>query len=353
MSEFIGFVYIFIPFLYLFLVSTTERDEDKIVEFHLWGGLLLLLFYMFTLIFVEGVDKHEYLDSYLDAENYYGTYTRELFWGKLQIFLSSVLMKNEILYWLFYSVIYCAAYFVFAKRFFPDQYSGYFVLCVIGCMGFVTYGSNTIRAGFGLALVLLSFCSENRWSKLFFAIVAVGCNMPMLIPICGYLCARYVMKKERWCEWVWLIFLALTATTSIISDIMMLASGLDARAEEYIDLDGTHELYNVGFRLDFVVYSLAPVLFARYNMKNLVNDLPLYNTVYRAYLLVNSLWLLLIRMPYTDRFAYLSWFMIPFLLLYPVLNGYLNNQRPQRYVLRAIGLFLLVNAALSLKSLLN
>ncbi len=69
MSEFIGFVYIFIPFLYLFLVSTTERDEDKIVEFHLWGGLLLLLFYMFTLIFVEGVDKHEYLDSYLYSED--------------------------------------------------------------------------------------------------------------------------------------------------------------------------------------------------------------------------------------------------------------------------------------------
>ena len=134
---------------------------------------------------------------------------------------------------------------------------------------------------------------------------------------------------------------------------MMLLGGLDARAEEYVNNDGIQDSYNVGFRLDFVLYSLAPALFAKYNMKNLVEDLPLYNTIYRAYLLVNSLWLLLIRMPYTDRFAYLSWFMIPFLLLYPVLNGYLNTQRPQRYVLRAIGLFLLVNAALTLKSLLN
>ena len=349
----LGLLFILLPFGYIFLISTTERDEDKLVGFHLWGGLLILFFFMVSFIFVEGPDKPLYLGSYLDAENYYGSYTRELFWGQLQIFLSSIFVKNETIYWLFYSFIYCVAYFVFAKKYFPEHLAGYFVLCVVGCMGFVSYGSNTIRAGFGLALVLFSFCLENRWAKLSFAVVAVGCNMPMLIPVCGYLFAKYVIKKERWCEGIWILFFVISATTSIISDIMMLLGGFDARAEEYVNNDSIQNSYNVGFRLDFVIYSVVPALFAKYNMKNLINDLPSYNTIYRAYLLVNSLWLLLIRMPFTDRFAYLSWFMIPFLLLYPVLNGYLNNQRPQRYVLRAIGLFLLVNAALSLKTLLN
>ena len=345
-------IYLFLPFVYIFLISTTKREGYSIVRFNLWGGLLILLVYMLTLIFIESNDKPVYLESYLDAENYYSEYNRELFWGKLQIFLSSFLMKNEILYWLFYSFFYCIAYYIVAKKYFPYQYAGYFVLCVIGCMGFVSYGSNTIRAGFGIALLLFAFCSENRWVKSLFSILAVGCNMPMLIPLSGFLIASFIFKKERWCEWIWFLFLIISATTSIVSDIMVLASGLDARAEELIDIDDTHEVYNVGFRIDFVIYSLVPVAIAKYNMKNLIYEIPIYNTIYRTYLLINSLWLLLIRMPYTDRFAYLSWFMIPFLLLYPVLNGILNNQHPQRYIFRVIGLFLLVNVALTFKSLL-
>lgn len=344
-------LFILLPIAYLFLISTTKREGYGIVNFNLWGGFVILVVYMLTLIFVESNDKPVYLESYLDAENYYGEYNRELLWGKLQIFLSSFLMKNETLYWLFYSFFYCIAYYVVAQKFFPYQYAGFFVLCVVGCIGFVNYGSNTIRAGFGIALLLFAFCSERRWIKYLLAIAAVGCNMPMLIPLSGFIFAKYIIKKDRWCECIWLLFLVFSATTSIISDIMILASGLDARAEQYIEFDYTHEVYNVGFRLDFVIYSIFPILIAKYNVKNLIYEVPLYNTIYRTYLLVNSLWLLLIRMPYTDRFAYLSWFMIPFLLLYPVLNGILNNQHPQRYVFRAIGLFFLVNVALSLKSL--
>ena len=75
----------------------------------------------------------------------------------------------------------------------------------------------------------------------------------------------------------------------------------------------------------------------------------LYEQVYRMYVLVNALWLLFIRVPYSDRFAYLSWFLIPFLLLYPVLNGRLDTQHPQRYILRVIGLFVCVGTVLAVK----
>lgn len=343
-------IFLFVPLLYIFLVSTAERDEDGLVSFDLQGGLIILVLYMFTLIFVESNDKPTYLEYYLDAENFYGDFTREVIWGKLQIFLSSFLMKNELLYWLFYSFVYCLAYFVVARKLFPYEYAGYFVLCVVGCMGFVSYGSNTIRAGFGIALLLMAFSSDNRWLKCLLPLVAVGCNMPMLIPFSGYLIARYIMRKDLWCECIWVLFLLITLTTSVVSDIMLLAGGLDDRAAEFVNVDETTEVYNVGFRTDFLLYSLIPVLFVKYNVRNLVGENLIYHTVYRAYLLVNALWLLLIRLPFTDRFAYLSWFMIPFLLMYPVLNEQLDTQRPQRYVLSAIGIFFLVNAALMLKS---
>lgn len=342
-------LFILLPIAYLFLISTTKREGYGIVNFNLWGGFVILVVYMLTLIFVESNDKPVYLESYLDAENYYGEYNRELLWGKLQIFLSSFLMKNELLYWLFYSFFYCIAYYIVAKKYFPYQYAGYFVLCVVGCMGFVSYGSNTIRAGFGIALLLIAFCAENRIIKTCLAIVAIGCQMSMLLPVVGYLTSLYVLKKHRWCEYIWVLFLIITSLTSVVSDIMNMFGFLDARIEEMANFDGSHDVYNVGFRYDFLIYSLIPIIIARFNISRITKESETYMIIYRTYLVINAVWLLLIRIPYTDRVAYLSWFMIPFLLLYPVLNGYLNTQYPQIYILRVIGLFVLVNTILALK----
>ena len=58
------------------------------------------------------------------------------------------------------------------------------------------------------------------------------------------------------------------------------------------------------------------------------------------YILVNAFWLLVIRIPYTDRFAYLSWFLIPFILIYPLsLDKVFKNQNS---ILACIVLYLSV-----------
>lgn len=349
MSDVILISYLIIPFFYLLLISTTKREGFGVVNFNLWGGLVILVVYMLTLIFVESNDKPLYLESYLDAEDYYGEYDRELFWGKLQIFLSSFLMKNEILYWLFYSFFYCIAYYFVAKKYFPYQYAGYFVLCVVGCMGFVSYGSNTIRAGFGIALLLIAFCSHNRIVKACLSIAAVSCHLTMILPVTGYLVASYIVRHSRWCDIIWMICLVITSLTSILTDIIMLFGGLDDRIGDMANDEGVNSEYNMSFRFDFVVYSLVPAIFAKYNMKYMKEESVIYSKIYRMYVLNNAAWLLLMRIPYTDRVAYLSWFMIPFLLMYPVLNGILEIQHPQRYILRAITLFLFVNVVLMLR----
>lgn len=345
----LNIIYIFIPFVYLYLVSSTERDEGRIVKFNLWGGFLILLFYMLSLVFVEGVDKPIYLDNYLDAENYYGNYDRELLWGKLQLFLSYVLCKNEILYWLFYTIFYCLAYYKVAQKYFPFQYAGYFVLCVVSTMGFVSFGSNAIRAGFGISLLLFAFCSDNRWLKVVYILLAVGCNMPMLIPVTGLLLSKYILKKDRHCEIIWLMCLLITSFTSIVSDVMSIASVIDARANGYVDPSDGSDVYRSGFRFDFIIYTIVPILLARFFKKRLLEENPTYNLLYRTYLLVSSLWLLIIRVPYTDRFVYLAWFMIPFLLMYPLLNGKLIIKRHNTVVLLIISLYAFINLALSLK----
>ena len=95
----------------------------------------------------------------------------------------------------------------------------------------------------------------------------------------------------------------------------------------------THNaLYQQGFRLDFILYSLVPIVIGSYY--TLVKKFKdrLYQIILNAYILTNVFWVLIIRANFTDRFAYLSWFMIPFVLAYPLLQRDAPVKRPNNWL---------------------
>jgi hypothetical protein len=127
---------------------------------------------------------------------------------------------------------------------------------------------------------------------------------------------------------------------------------VDERVDKYIgSMDSEEDSnYKKGFRLDFVIYSVVPILISLfYIWKKKIND-RFYNRIVGTYLWANSVWLLAIRMVHTDRLAYLSWFLIPLLTLYPIFNYQHRFKRPQRLALFIIYMFLGVNLLLSLRS---
>jgi hypothetical protein len=62
---------------------------------------------------------------------------------------------------------------------------------------------------------------------------------------------------------------------------------------------------------------------------------PLYARLVNTYLLTNGLWVLVIHASFSNRFAYLSWFMMPWILLYPFVPGKVND-RPRTAFIAAI-----------------
>lgn len=78
--------------------------------------------------------------------------------------------------------------------------------------------------------------------------------------------------------------------------------------------------FGKGFRIDFILYSAMPVLVGYYAIfkKKIQSDN--YNTLLSTYLLTNSIWMLCMYAEFTNRIAYLSWFMYPIVLIYPFLN---------------------------------
>ena len=106
-----------------------------------------------------------------------------------------------------------------------------------------------------------------------------------------------------------------------------------------------------GYRIDFLIYSVMPIFISYYYKKLGYVPSILYAQLYHTYIVTNALWLLVIRMAYTNRIAYLSWMIIPFIVLYPIIENKKNIKNPQSAIFRVMSLFIGVSLLLSIRDL--
>jgi hypothetical protein len=98
--------------------------------------------------------------------------------------------------------------------------------------------------------------------------------------------------------------------------------GQDMFADEY---DGNK--MNRGYRFDFILYSGLPILLGYvYVIKKGFNDL-FYKRILHTYILTNIVWVFLIYAAYSNRIAYLSWFLMPVVMIYPLLKNNLFRKQ--------------------------
>lgn len=70
-----------------------------------------------------------------------------------------------------------------------------------------------------------------------------------------------------------------------------------------------------------------------------------YNRLLSTYLLMNGLWLLCMYAGFTNRIAYLSWFMYPIVLIYPLLDKDCNWGK---YRFRTVSFFAILHLGFTL-----
>lgn len=174
----------------------------------------------------------------------------------------------------------------------------------------------------------------------------------MIIPFVAFVGSKFI--KQTWLAVLfWGVCLILSAANFDIGLIFENFGFVDERVDRYVStIDDGGGNYNKGFRVDFLLYSIAPMMISFFYLYIKKIKDARYNHLVRTYLLANAVWLLAIRIAYSDRLAYLSWFMIPYLTLYPVI---IHNQKfrfPQQILLFVMYLFMGVNLALSLRSVI-
>ena len=79
-------------------------------------------------------------------------------------------------------------------------------------------------------------------------------------------------------------------------------------------------VYEMRFRWDFLAYSAMAVGVGYYFILIRKFKEEYYHWIYNTYLITNAFWVLIIRAQYTNRFAQISWFIMPLVLIYPFMK---------------------------------
>lgn len=307
------------------LVAFTSYKYDVKQNSQLLAGLIMLalvgMLGLFPIEWGYGTDRANYATDFLSVQNsLILTRANDFGFSALTSFLAGFLTVKQ--YFVVIAFIYLCNYYVTIRKLVSAK-SFWLVGAVVLSMGFTGYCTNTMRAGLALSFIVLSFATyPNKWHMLICLIVGSSIHNSAVIPalVIG-LCYFFPNTKLFYKCW----FLSIPISFVAGGFFMNLFAGIggDDRAKYYItDILGTS--YNVGFRIDFIIYSLAPIAVgAYYIFKKRFTD-KLYTLIYNSYILTNIFWILVIRANYSDRFAYLSWFMIPFVLMYPLLKQKMN-----------------------------
>ena len=243
-------------------------------------------------------------------------------------------------FFLLCSIIYVGALWLAMNRIFKGY--NYLPFLIIMCMfTFWNYGVNGVRNGMGASLFILAITyTENIPLMFFLAFIGAGFHSSVYLMIgAGIMSWFYKNSYTYLIAWVLCIVLSYVAGGTIQNILANLPFfSFDDRFQDYLtqETDELNMIYVSGiFRWDFIAYSSLGTLIGYYFIfhKNFKDEY--YHWIYNTYLALNAFWILIIRAAYSNRFAQISWFVLPIVLIYPFLKKrfWLNHEKYLGYAL--------------------
>ena len=253
---------------------------------------------------------------------------------------------TDVMYIFSIAVIYFGLMLVACWRLMRNNLFVAILFCLASFSCFA-YGVNGMRNGMACSLVMVgvSLLSGKRWEKILaFAFMFCACNIhrSTALPCICAISAWLFVKDTKWAIYFWFVSILVSFVAGNYVTEFFVNLGFDDRMMEYANLDefgkvGQSENVKAGFRIDFIIYSIMPIIMVWYvTIKRNFKDLT-YNIIASTYILANAFWVMVIRSEQSNRFAYLSWFLYPIVIAYPLLR--MNIWEDQD---RKTGLILLV-----------
>lgn len=235
----------------------------------------------------------------------------------------------------FVEFVYIACTSYACYKIFPNRRLAAFTF-VLACFSYYSFAVNGIRNGMATSLFLLAlvFAKEKKFIlTIVISIFAIGIHNSLYLPVGALIIAFFVPSTKLYIN-IWFICILLSLFISdtmefIFQNIGFLETG---RNYQYLTESNLDDYWKErGYRWDFLLYSSVPIYIGYFfYIKKKIRD-TFYTLVLNIYIICNSFWILVIRAPYTNRFAYLSWFLYGFVVMYPLLTApYVRHRK--RYI---------------------
>lgn len=199
------------------------------------------------------------------------------------------------------------------------------LLFVMGAFSFYTYGINGIRNGLACAMTLtaLSYSQGGLSNKIiagFLAFAAFNIHHSSGLPILMAVISLFFIRSFKWAYTFWILSTIISLVAGDALTSLFAGMGFDDRLS-YLTAEKEEGLFShTGFRWDFLIYSIMPLLLGYYVVIRRGIRNKIYEFLLNTYTLSNAFWVMVNQANYSNRFAYLSWFMYPLVLAYPLLK---------------------------------
>lgn len=274
---------------------------------------------------------------YIQKYNWGGGYVEssEWIWSKFTYICSQTV--DVSIYFTIISIGYFGFMFFACKKLLGNNVL-VAVLFMLGAFSFFTYAVNGIRNGLAcsIALAAIAFCAyshKNLLVGIALAFLAVNIHRTTLLPLASLFASIYLVKSFKWAYTFWILSILISLVAGGAVSAFFAGLGFDDRLS-YITSSSDGQYTKTWFRWDFLIYSMMPIILGYYVViKRGIQDRT-YMILLNTYTLANAFWVMVIRASYSNRFAYLSWFMYPLVLAYPLLKLDIWGDKQGKYAAR-------------------
>lgn len=210
------------------------------------------------------------------------------------------------------------------KKLSPNYNILYLLLFVISPY-FLQYGINGLRNGVATSIFILGLAfvlQNNKKTGCILLMTSCGVHLSMLVPLLFYILFKKVNLKAGlllFLIWITVCFFAFLNISLLQLDYIVQYIPKDLRIYGYLaSLDSTANTSSI---INYALYGLPVVLLGFLYIYIYRKADSFYLHIYYSYLFISVLYLLLITIPFSNRIAYLSDFLIPIIALYPLVSS--------------------------------
>ena len=300
-------------------------------------GVVFLWFTLFYIGFrpINGV--------FIDMTTYANTFERmqfgdsstaidDLFFNAFTLYSAKVLTVE--VYFFVCTLLYVLPLYFVSKKWFKN-YWFYAFLMLVTSFSFWGYGTNGIRNGIATSLFLLGVSCDKKIFQFLWIFIAFNFHKSIMIPAVAYVLSN-IYNYPKKVVWVWILAIPLSLAGGDIWQQFFAGFGFDDKSNYLTTEPDPYKFTRTGFRWDFLLYSAAAVFTGWYFIQWKGFEDKVYFLIFNTYVIANALWILVIRANFTNRFAYLSWFMMAVVIAYPFFRTNVTLRS-----LRSFGLILL------------